>query len=171
MKPTSSIPSCRAENGACLRQSFQCNPHDLEDVKDKIQAAIEVPRERAQRHAGGVTIGVRPEKVTLHGDAPAESSGRNVVGPGRITDVSFSGVSTQYEVTVPGLGALTVFAQNTSISSLAHAGDEVWLSWAVEHGFGLEDDPATAVRFDDDTDTSMLATQKRQALAAELEEA
>lgn len=140
-------------------------------VVDVQGRAIEVPRERAQRHAGGVTIGVRPEKVALHQDAPAESSGRNLIGPGRITDVSFSGVSTQYEVSVPGLAPLTVFAQNTSIGSLAHAGDEVWVSWAVEHGFGLEDDPATAVRFDDDTDTSMLATQKRQALAAELEEA
>ncbi|WAB80973.1 ABC transporter ATP-binding protein [Microcella daejeonensis] len=138
-------------------------------VVDVQGRAIEVPRERAQRHAGEVTIGVRPEKVALHRDAPAESSARNVVGPGRITDVSFSGVSTQYEVTVPGLGPLTVFAQNTSIDTLAHAGEEVWLSWAVEHGFGLEDDPAEAMRFDDDTDTSMLATQKRQALAAELE--
>ena len=28
-----------------LRQSFLCNPHDLEDVKDKMQAAIEQPRD------------------------------------------------------------------------------------------------------------------------------
>ena len=46
---------------------------------------IEVPRDRAQRHAGEVTIGVRPEKLTLHTHgADAGSADLNVVGPGRV---------------------------------------------------------------------------------------
>ncbi len=32
-----------------LRQALLCNPHDLDDVKDKIQAAIEVPREDGRK--------------------------------------------------------------------------------------------------------------------------
>jgi len=32
-----------------LRQAFLCNPHDLEDVKDKMQAAIEQPRETGRK--------------------------------------------------------------------------------------------------------------------------
>ena len=92
-----------------------------------------------------------------------------MVGPGRITDVSFSGVSTQYEVTVPAFGALTVFSQNTSISALHRDGDEVWLSWDVGHTFGLADEvDASSSRFQADTDTSMIATQSRENLKAEL---
>ena len=109
-------------------------------VVDAAGSKIEVPVARAQRTSGRVTVGVRPEKVTLHDAAPTATSGRNVIGPGRITDVSFSGVSTQYEVTIPHLGAISVFAQNTSISSLHHDGDTVWLSWAVDHAFGLADE-------------------------------
>ena len=66
-------------------------------VVDAAGAKIEVPLERAQRHSGRITVGVRPEKVSLHDSAPKSDSARNVIGPGRITDVSFSGVSTQYE--------------------------------------------------------------------------
>ena len=43
------------------------------------------------------------------------SPDRNVLGPGRVIDVSFSGVSTQYLVDVPGAGAVLVFAQNIGV--------------------------------------------------------
>ena len=67
------------------------------------------------------------------------ASGRNVLGPGRVTDVSFSGVSTSYQVEVPGVGALVVFAQNMVSGPVVHEGAEVWLSWLTDHGFGLPD--------------------------------
>lgn len=142
-------------------------------VVDAAGAKIEVPLDRAQRHSGRITVGVRPEKVSLHDSAPKSDSARNVIGPGRITDVSFSGVSTQYEVTVPHHGAITVFVQNTSITTLHHDGDEVWLSWAVDHAFGLADEAEgePVSRFHADLDTSMIAVQSRKDLEAELEEA
>lgn len=140
-------------------------------VVDIAGRRIEVPRERAQRHAGEVTIGVRPEKVMLHTAAPAKSSGVNLVGPGRVSDVSFSGVSTQYQVIVPGLGQIVVFAQNMVFGPVVSVGAEVWLSWTVDHGFGLADDPATSSRFPADDDTRSLALQRRERLEAELEEA
>ena len=75
--------------------------------------ALVVPKSRAQRHTGRVTVGVRPEKLSLHRDAAASiPGGRNLLGPGRVIDVSFSGVSTQYLVDVPGVGTVVVFAQN-----------------------------------------------------------
>ncbi|MBX9471139.1 ABC transporter ATP-binding protein [Microcella sp.] len=140
-------------------------------VVDAGGTKIEVPLERAQRHSGRITVGVRPEKVSLHDSAPKADSARNVIGPGRITDVSFSGVSTQYEVTMPRHGAVTVFAQNTSISTLHHDGDEVWLSWSVDHAFGLADEAESepVSRFHADLDTSMIAVQSRKDLEAELE--
>lgn len=142
-------------------------------VVDVAGQKVSVPRERTRRHNGEVTVGVRPEKVALHATEPARDANRNVLGPGRVTDVSFSGVSTQYEVTVPVLGVFTVFVQNTSIARMHHDGDEVWLSWEVGHTFGLADGDASSPpsRFLDDTDTSMIATQRREQLEAELEEA
>lgn len=132
---------------------------------------IKVPRERAQRHAGEVTIGVRPEKITLLTKAPEAGGGVNVLGPGVVTDVSFTGVSTQYLVQVPGLPVITVFAQNMAFGPLVELGAEVWVSWAVEHGFGLADEPGPEPRFAADDDTKTIAVQRRQRLEDELDEA
>jgi len=140
-------------------------------VVDVQGESVEVPRERAQRHAGEVTIGVRPEKLMLHTSAPKQAPGTNVIGPGRVHDVSFSGVSTQYQVTVPKFGNIVVFAQNMVFGPVVNVGAEVWMSWSVDHGFGLADDPADGPRFSPDTDTKSIAVQKREALEAELEEA
>lgn len=132
---------------------------------------VKVPRERAQRHAGEVTIGVRPEKLTLHTSKPDSVAGLNVLGPGTITDVSFTGVSTQYLVQIPGIPVITVFAQNMAFGPVAEQGAEVWVSWRVEHGFGLADEADPEPRFADDDDTRSIAVQRRQSLEVELDEA
>ncbi len=103
---------------------------------------VEVPRARAHKLTGDVLVGVRPEKVQLHTEEPAAAPGRNVLGPGRITDVSFSGVSTSYQVALPGLGQVVVFAQNTRSGPVADLGSQAWVSWLTDHGFGL---PETTV--------------------------
>ncbi|EPR76277.1 Putrescine transport ATP-binding protein PotG [Leifsonia rubra CMS 76R] len=120
---------------------------------------ITVPIDRAHRTSGEITIGVRPEKITLHSRKPARDAGVNVLGPGQVIDVSFSGVSTQYLVDVPGAGNLIVFAQNMTFGSDVQEGDKVWLSWTIDHGFGLDDDPADAPRFSPDLDTRTIAAQ------------
>ncbi|MET4159693.1 ABC transporter ATP-binding protein [Agromyces sp. PvR057] len=129
-----------------------------------------VPKARAHRHNGAITVGVRPEKVSLHTEAPSPSPERNVVGPGRVLDVSFSGVSTQYLVDVPGHGTLLVFAQNTGAGPSVGVGAEVWSSWLVEHGFGLEDAAVETERFSSDDSTTSIAAQRRDDLVAELGE-
>ena len=139
-------------------------------VVDIAGVKIEVPKDRAQRHAGEVTIGVRPEKVMLHTSAPMRHAGINVLGPGRVTDVSFSGVSTQYQVAIAGIGMITVFAQNMVFGPVAHVGAEVWVSWTVDHGFGLADEPGEIPRFSADADTASIAMQARHNLLAEIEE-
>ena len=120
---------------------------------------IIVPVDRAHRTSGDITIGIRPEKLTLHTTKPRHDASVNVMGPGRVIDVSFSGVSTQYLVDVPGVGNLIVFAQNMTFGSEVHEHDEVWLSWNIDHGFGLEDDPADTPRFSPDLDTRTIAAQ------------
>lgn len=72
-------------------------------------------------------------------------SGTNVLGPGAVRDVSFSGVSTEYLVDVPGLGTLSVFAQNLDGGVRARRGDTVSLAWQPRHTFVLAaDGPADA---------------------------
>ena len=110
-------------------------------VVDVAGTKIEVPKDRSQRHAGLVTIGVRPEKLLLHTAAPAPASGTNVLGPGRVQDVSFTGVSTQYLIEVPGAGTLSLFAQNMVFGPVVQVGAEVWISWHTGYGFGLADLP------------------------------
>jgi spermidine/putrescine transport system ATP-binding protein len=133
-------------------------------------ARIVVPTARAQRHQGEVTVGVRPEKVALHTEEPAASADRNVLGPARVIDASFSGVSTQYLVDLGSLGTALVFAQNVGSRPVAGLGAEVWVSWEVAHGFGLDDEPAEAGRFPADDSTTSIAVQRREALVSELEE-
>lgn len=120
-------------------------------------ARITVPRTRTERDSGSITVGVRPEKLRLHAEAPAESAAVNVIGPGRITDVSFIGVSTQYTVAMPNAENIQVFAQNVEAGPAAHLGDEVWLSWLVEHTFGLADDPIGAATAEGDLTTRAIA--------------
>ncbi|HEY0259241.1 MAG TPA: ABC transporter ATP-binding protein [Lacisediminihabitans sp.] len=132
---------------------------------------IVVPKARAQRHSGEVTIGVRPEKLSIHLAEPATVAGGNLLGPGRIVDVSFGGVSTQYLLAIPGLGTVVVFVQNLGAGPLLAEGAEAWVSWKVEHGFGLEDEPLPTSRFPSDADTASIAVQKKRAILSELEEA
>lgn len=122
---------------------------------------ISVLKSRSQRDKGTITLGVRPEKIRLHKEKPEESSDTNMIGPGRIIDVSFIGVSTQYAVETPGFGVVQVFAQNVEAGPTASVGDEVYLSWFVDHTFGLADDPTETATVATDASTMMIASQAR----------
>ena len=103
---------------------------------------IKVPTNRAEKTTGKIAIGVRPEKAFFHEDAePSANAGLNVVGPGEIIDIRFTGVSNQYLIDIPNLGEVTVFAQNVGKSPVTELGAKVWVSWKVEHSFGLSDLP------------------------------
>ena len=103
---------------------------------------ISVPKERAEKHEGTIAIGVRPEKAEFHRTQPASRADLNILGPGEITDIRFTGVSNQYLIAIPNLGNIIVFAQNVGISPVVELGEQVWVSFKVEHAFGLVDLPA-----------------------------
>ena len=102
---------------------------------------ISVPKDRAEKHSGKIAIGFRPEKAVFHTKKPAASSNINIIGPGEIIDIRFTGVSNQYLIEVPGIGDLIVFAQNMGQSPVIELGEKVWISWSVDHSFGLADLP------------------------------
>ena len=105
---------------------------------------IAAPKARSEKHSGKVALGVRPEKATFHEEKPDLNSDHNLVGPGEIIDIRFTGVSNQYLIDVPGFGDITVFAQNVGKSPVVELGAHVWVSWKVEHAFGLSDLPLKA---------------------------
>jgi spermidine/putrescine transport system ATP-binding protein len=96
----------------------------------------------SRAHADGrnAWLGIRPEKIFAGTSGDDEHVGSNVLTGGRITDVSFVGVSTQYLVAMPWGQELMVFEQNTGRRSLFRNGDEVDLSWSPGHAFLLDAD-------------------------------
>jgi spermidine/putrescine transport system ATP-binding protein len=101
---------------------------------------ITVDKKRAEKHTGTIAVGVRPEKADIHKTKPKASSDINVIGTGEVIDIRFTGVSNQFLIEVPNIGLITVFEQNEGLSTVK-LGDQVWVSWKVEHSFGLSDLP------------------------------
>ena len=102
---------------------------------------LSVPKERAEKHTGRIALGMRPEKAQFHEEQPSNSADLNIIGPGEIIDIRFTGVSNQYLIEIPNLGGVTVFAQNIGKSPVIELGAKVWVSWKVEHSYGLADLP------------------------------
>ncbi|MDZ5077490.1 ABC transporter ATP-binding protein [Nesterenkonia sp. HG001] len=95
--------------------------------------------ERAVQHEGSIIVGIRPEKIVLSraGEQPSgDRAGWTCVTGGRVSATSYTGVSTEYEVELPGAGPLTVFSQNLRTEVLA-AGTSVDLWWDDANLFGL----------------------------------
>jgi spermidine/putrescine transport system ATP-binding protein len=102
---------------------------------------LTAPVARSEKTTGKIAIGVRPEKTQFHAAKPDATSTTNVLGPGEITDIRFTGVSNQYLIEIPDVGEIIVFAQNVGKSPVVELGAQVWVSWQVEHSFGLADLP------------------------------
>jgi len=102
---------------------------------------LTAPLARVEKSNGKIAMGVRPEKTRFHETKPDADPGVNVLVPGEITDIRFTGVSNQSLIEIPEIGEVVVFAQNVGKSPVIALGAQVWVSWKVEHGFGLADLP------------------------------
>ena len=96
--------------------------------------------ESSRSHVDGQSawLGIRPEKIFVSEAGNAERNGHNRLTGGRVTDVSFVGVSTQYLVAMPWGQELMVFEQNTGQRPPLRNGDEVDLTWSGAHAFLLD---------------------------------
>jgi spermidine/putrescine transport system ATP-binding protein len=78
--------------------------------------------------AGEVSIGIRPEKIRLDGQAENQLAGT-------VKEQAYIGVSTQYIVET-GAGTVTVYVQNTDPGAQpAKPGDRVTLRWSPDATF------------------------------------
>jgi spermidine/putrescine transport system ATP-binding protein len=110
---------------------------------------VTVRGSRCMANETEVLVGVRPEKIHLLADGAPPPSGNNVLTGGVVSDASFSGVSTQYLVTMPWAQDLTVFVQNMGVGDQYPVGSAVTLSWEPGHTFGLAGDAEAGTDIDD----------------------
>ena len=113
---------------------------DLIDVT-AYGVAFRVPKSRSSATGTAIIVGVRPEKMTVLDalDATKVPDGHNAIF-GRVTDVSYTGVSTQYLVRAAWGQELIVFEQNMIVGDRCEVGDDVIVHWAPSHTFGLDGD-------------------------------
>ena len=117
---------------------------DVVDTSDRIVRVdchgqkVVVESSRSHTSVGKGWLGVRPEKIFASPAGLADHGGSNVLTGGRITDVSFVGVSTQYLVRMPWDQELMIFEQNTGQRAAFKNGDEVDLAWSQAHSFLLD---------------------------------
>ena len=100
---------------------------------------FDIPRTRNAAMGSSVIVGVRPEKITVIDDVPGAVVPDHVARVhGKVTDVSYTGVSTQYLVLASWGQELICFEQNIKVGDRCSVGDDVILFWAPEHTFGLD---------------------------------
>ncbi|NNM45534.1 ABC transporter ATP-binding protein [Knoellia koreensis] len=96
---------------------------------------VRIPKSRSTVHDGAITFGVRPEKVRIRDQRP-DGAGNDVKAT--VVDVSFTGVATQFLVTVASGTTWAVYEQNLDVErNHLRPGDEVWLEWESGHAFGV----------------------------------
>ncbi|MBW4079653.1 MAG: ABC transporter ATP-binding protein [Acidobacteria bacterium] len=83
-----------------------------------------------------VKVGVRPEKISIVPLDATIGSNRNSLR-GRVRVSTFTGVGNQYLVEMPSGTDITVYAQNIGEDIVPRSGEEVLLSWPVEHTFAV----------------------------------
>jgi spermidine/putrescine transport system ATP-binding protein len=106
---------------------------------------VRAPRALAEGKTS-ILLGVRPEKIRLYELHETVPDGFNRM-PGTIRAASYMGVSTQYQVDVPGDRRLTVFEQNVERATKAELwepGEEAVVAWQPRHSFVVKDEGGDA---------------------------
>jgi spermidine/putrescine transport system ATP-binding protein len=107
-------------------------------VADLYGQKVSIPKVRSHAVDNSIYAGIRPEKFRISLlNTPVSG---NVLSGGRIEDVSYIGVSTQYQVAMPWGQELIVFEQNDDGVAPFNKGDAVNISWEPVFGFALRGD-------------------------------
>jgi spermidine/putrescine transport system ATP-binding protein len=99
---------------------------------------VSIPAERAHVKSGQGWVGIRPEKVLIAPQGEAIDAPGNHMTGAVITDVSFIGVSTQYQLRMPWGQEMIAFEQNTGARGVLTPGAQVDVSWRPEFAFLLD---------------------------------
>ena len=105
-------------------------------IVDLFGTKVAVPKARSSAHGASVLVGIRPEKFRISPEGKNVSG--NVLTGGKVSDVSYIGVSTQYQVEMPWGKELMVFEQNDDNEEMLRKGEKVTLSWEPIFTFALD---------------------------------
>ena len=105
-------------------------------IVDLFGTKVAVPKARSSAHGSSVLVGIRPEKFRISPEGKNVSG--NVLTGGKVSDVSYIGVSTQYQVEMPWGKELMVFEQNDDNEEMLRKGQPVTLSWEPIFTFALD---------------------------------
>ena len=107
-------------------------------VADVFGQKISLPKNRSHAVDNSIYAGIRPEKFRISRVETSVSG--NILTGGKIEDVSYIGVSTQYQVAMPWGQELMVFEQNDDGVAPFNVGESVNISWEPIFTFGLRGD-------------------------------
>jgi spermidine/putrescine transport system ATP-binding protein len=101
-------------------------------------STLSVPTARLPelREGKTVKVGVRPEKISIVGASATVGPGENSLR-GRVRVSTFTGVGNQYLVAMASGADITVYAQNIGQELAPRSGEEVILTWPIEHTFAV----------------------------------
>jgi spermidine/putrescine transport system ATP-binding protein len=101
-------------------------------------STLSVPRERVPAMSGSKTVkvGVRPEKISIGASSASPPPGHNQLR-GQVRVSTFTGVGNQYLVDTASGVEVTVYAQNIGQELAPRSGENVTLTWPVEHTFAV----------------------------------
>ena len=123
-------------------------------IVDLFGQKISLQKNRSHAVDNSIYAGIRPEKFRIS-RLQTETSG-NILTGGKVEDVSYIGVSTQYQVLMPWGQELMVFEQNDDGVAPFSVGEPVNISWEPIFTFGLRGDEdaeaGTEVSPDEDLD-------------------
>jgi spermidine/putrescine transport system ATP-binding protein len=123
-------------------------------IIDLFGQKISLQKDRSHAVDNSIYAGIRPEKFRISRLETATSG--NILTGGKIEDVSYIGVSTQYQVLMPWGQELMVFEQNDDGVAPFSVGEPVNISWEPIFTFGLRGDEdaeaGTEVSPDEDLD-------------------
>ena len=105
-------------------------------VVDLFGQKAKVLKSRTHSKNNSVLYAIRPEKLRI--ETKNNHRPGNTFTGGRIVDVSYIGVSTQYQVEMPWNQEIMVFEQNDDGIPPLDKGDEVTLSWEPAFSFALD---------------------------------
>jgi spermidine/putrescine transport system ATP-binding protein len=123
-------------------------------IIDLFGQKISLQKDRSHAVDNSIYAGIRPEKFRI--SRLETSTSGNILTGGKIEDVSYIGVSTQYQVMMPWGQELMVFEQNDDGVAPFSVGEPVNISWEPIFTFGLRGDEdaeaGTEVSPDEDLD-------------------
>ncbi|MEI8222438.1 MAG: ABC transporter ATP-binding protein [Actinomycetes bacterium] len=105
-------------------------------VVDLYGQKVKVLKARSHSKNNSVLYAIRPEKLRIDNDGHTRPG--NTFKGGHIVDVSYIGVSTQYQVEMPWGEEIMVFEQNDDGVPPLDKGDEVTLTWEPAFSFALD---------------------------------